>query len=297
MNILHMFGIVLYATEVIVSPLASDVDKPKKTFSQILGVNPAVLGLSHDPLTQEASIAKEPAFPTPTPTPISKTYTLKKNPVTIALLGDSMTDTLGPFNELQDSVKTHYPDLILNILNYGVGASNIDHGIERITTDYEYLGKKIPALTKKQPDIIVLESFGYNPYPFEEGAIDKHWLALARAVDTIRQSIPNAQIVIAATIAPNARAFADGAPGISFTSQEKKRHVEKIKQYLQSTTRFATNQHLPLVDAFHPSLDPDGNGSLIYINSNDHIHPSAKGKKFFAQILAKTLVEHRLLAL
>lgn len=299
MNLLHLLGIVIYATDVIVSPIP-DEPKPLKTFAQITNIHfPSVLGIE---IENEKTAQLENSFlkqtPSITPTPTISQYKLWKNPVKIALLGDSMIDTLGEHApEIKTSIQKYYPNLGINIMNYGVGATNIDYGIQRITNSYEYLGKSIPSLASQQPDIVIIESFGYNPYPFDNGAIDTHWLALARCVDTIKQSIPHARIVISATIAPNADTFGDGAPGISFTKEEKQKRVNIIKQYLESTVRFAKSQNLPLANAYHPSLQSDGNGNLLYINKNDNIHPSENGRQLFADILAKTLVEHKLLEL
>ncbi len=330
-SLLELFGIITYATEVIISPLA-DTEKPIKSFAQIVKQSSSsVLGteitmedkkdavdtkpistviaspaptipllISPTPLISLTPTRQPSPSPTPTPIPTpsnTSTQRLWKNPVKIAFLGDSMIDTLGQdMPEMKQAIQTYYPNLTVNILNYGVGATNIDYGIQRITNQYEYLGRSIPSLASQHPNIVVIESFAYNPYSFDEGAIDKHWLALANAVDTIRQNIPQARIVIAATVAPNAKIFGDGA-GLSFSLEDKQRRINTIKQYLESTIRFARSQQLPLANAYHPSLQSDGNGNPLYINPHDHIHPSEKGRSLFAQRVAETLVEHKLLEL
>jgi lysophospholipase L1-like esterase len=118
---------------------------------------------------------------------------------------------------------------------------------------------------------------------------------LAKAVDTIRANLPHAKIIIAATIAPNATRFGDGAPGLSFSILDKWQRVTTIKKYLENAVRFAQSQHLPLADAYHASLLSDGNGNLVYINSGDHIHYSDKGRALMAGQIAGAIVKNKLL--
>ena len=132
-------------------------------------------------------------------------------------------------------------------------------------------------------DIVLVESFGYNPLPPEVGDINTHWLALSHIVKEIHDSLPDTKIIIGATIAPNAEVFGDGAPGVSFDLQAKREHVDRVKQYIESAIAFANGEHLPLADAYHASLDGGGNGKLTYINPGDHIHYSDAGRALFAQ--------------
>lgn len=290
MDVINLLSTVAILSSTVVSPLSSDFQEPipPVTFDHI-EVNLAVpVTPTPTPQTQPTPTPIPPT-PTRTNTPTPKHKTAKKNNVKIALIGDSMTDTLGPtITELTDELKKTYPEISPLIYNYGVGGTNIDYGIERITHDYEYLGQKIPSLASIQPDIVVLESFGYNPYPFDTGAIDRHWMQLAAAVDLLRQSVPHVKIVIAATIAPNSTTFGDGKLGYSL--EEKRRKVQTIKQYLESTIKFAKGQHIPLADAYHPSLLSNAEGNQKYINGGDNIHPSDEGRKFFAQIVAHAIM-------
>lgn len=287
MNLLSLFTVAVYAASSVISPIPDDMTlatpdppKPDISFGQIVTIptpTPQVLGIT--------TIA-------PTPTPILT----KKQSYTIALLGDSMIDTLGPgVPALQTNLKNMYPRTNFTILNYGAGGTNIDYGIERITGGYTYLGNHIPSLASTHPDIVVLESFAYNPFPDADGGINRHWLALARAVDTTREHLPGAKIIIAATIAPNSTTFGDGAAGLAFGAQDKIERTTVIKQYLDSTVKFAQSQHLPLADAYHASLDGNGDGKLTYINGGDHIHYSDAGRALFAQKVVEAIINNKLL--
>jgi hypothetical protein len=232
--------------------------------------------------------------PSLTPTPIL--HKTKKPNVIIALLGDSMMDTLGPDTPaLKNALKKNYQDTSFVIKNFGVGGTNIRYGIERITTPYTYLNSSYPPLISTNPDVVVIESFGYNPFGSDESAITSHWLLLAQAVNTIKNNLPDAKIVIAATIAPNAYAFGDGAPGLSFSQTDKWQKTDTIKKYLENAVRFANGEHFPLADAYHASLLPDGNGNLQYINSGDHIHYSDAGRAFVAGKIANAIIVNKLL--
>ncbi len=285
MNILTLFAGVVFAAETILSPLQDEspiislsVTKPTTTFSQL--PSGQVLGVE----TEET--------PSPTPTPPARVT--RKNNFTVALLGDSMIDTLGEnLPDLQNALRETYPKTTFSLLNYGVGGTNIDYGLERLTSNYVYLGNDVLALVSEKPDIVVVESFGYNPYSFDEGALDKHWLQLAHVVDVIKKELPEAKIVIAATMAPDAKTFGDGA--LSWDIEGKTHHTTVIKSYLENAVRFAQSQHLPLADAYHPSLDGSGNGKEEYINQGDHIHYSEAGRKFFSDKIAQAIVGDKLL--
>lgn len=302
MNLLSLFVSVVYAAEVIVSPIPEDVpelthviiQQPSRSFGSLTpftNTQSVVLGAS----TDKAIIPALKDVPAPA-VQEQVTHRARKNAFTIAVIGDSMVDTLGPgVPQLNNKLTQIYPGTSFQILNYGVGSTNIEYGITRLTNAYDYLGKHIPSLISQKPDIVVIESFGYNPLSSDNGELDQHWLKLSQAVDTVRNNLPDSKIVIAATIAPNWDVFGDGAPGISFSQQDKRERVTRIKSYLENTVKFAQSQHLPIADAYHASLDGNGNGRINLINAGDHIHYSDSGRALFAQKVADSILANRLL--
>jgi hypothetical protein len=174
------------------------------------------------------------------------------------------------------------------LLNYGAGGTNIEYGIQRITQDYEYLGKKIPALVKTNPDIVVIESFAYNPWGVEQSDLDRHWLAMAKIVDLLK-SQTSAKILFMATIAPNKANFGSGPAGVNWDKDTSYLHAAKIEKYINSTIRFAQSQGYAYIDAYTPSI-VSGDGNLAYINPGDHIHPSVSGCQFIARLVALKLI-------
>lgn len=311
-TVLSLFVAVVYAAEAVISPIPLSPDalnmtatssSPISIFSltprggrqpepEDLIAPPLVLGVQDE--TNETTTPSPTPELTPTPTPIQATSS-KKN-VTVAVLGDSMVDTLGiDLPEMRAMLDSYYPGTKFTMLNYGVGATNIEYGLVRILNGYTYLDREIPSLESQKPDIVVIESFGYNPFPYDEGALERHWLAMAYIVDTIQQHLPDAEIVIAVTIAPNWDLFGDGAPGVAFGPQDKIERSAVIRAYLESTIKFAKSQGLPLADAYTPSKLANGNGNPAYINAGDHIHPSPAGRKLFADVVAQTIATNDLL--
>lgn len=283
MNILAYLGMIVWAAETIISPVPDalpfqDVSRvPDVTFGNLS--DQTVLGTDSE------------AAPTPVVTPAPK-----KSSYTITLLGDSMIDTLGPDGDGLGAILTaRYPETTFHVRNAGVGATNIEYGLFRLTHGYTYLGKDYPAVLSNKPDILVVESFAYNPQPLGDGLLDSHWLALAKITDTVRAVSPETKIVIAATISPNSDAFGDGAEGLSFSPEERIRKTDLIKSLLINAGRFAESQNLLFADAFHPSLDGKNDGNPQLINADDHIHYSPQGADFFRNILADTIISHHLL--
>ncbi len=297
--VLSLFASVVLAAELILSPLADDVSflspavtQPKVSFGALITptLAPAPIA-SPSPTPAILGVATQSATASP-----AVTYRARQKHYAVALIGDSMIDTLGPeVPHLKRKLTALFPGTTFTVLNYGVGATNIDAGFPRITDAYTYLGQSYPSMVSQSPDIVVIESFGYNPYPFDEGALERHWLQLAAMVDLVQNRLPAAKIIIAATIAPNSQLFGDGAPGLAFAPQDKIERTNVIKNYLDSTVKFAQSQGLPLADAFHPSLMGNGDGNVLYINGGDHIHYSDAGRDLFAQKVVEAIVENKLL--
>jgi hypothetical protein len=185
-----------------------------------------------------------------------------------------------------------YPNATFTIHNFGVGGSNLEQGIERLTQAYTYLGEQKPSVLSTKPDILVIESFAYNNFGPGQGGIDHQWLSLAKAIDVVKANSPETTTIIGATIAPNEKIFGDKA-GLNFPSPVKRERARTIKTYLENATRFAKSQKLPIADAFHLSLDDAGEGEKKYIQ--DGIHPSGEGADLFAREIVKAILTHDLL--
>jgi len=219
----------------------------------------------------------------------------KTGTYTIALLGDSMIDVMQTdLPQLASALKKYYPQAQFKLLNYGVGATNIEYGLARLTQNYTYLGKDFPSLLSQNPDIVVVESFAYNHWGGDQKSLNRQWLALGAITDTIKNQ-SQAKIVLAATIGPDENTLCDGIEGIYLFPEQKRETAQVIRAYLQNIINFANSQGYPLADAYHPSLDKQGNGQPVYINVDDHLHPSGPGGELFAEKIAESIFKNELL--
>lgn len=215
----------------------------------------------------------------------------EKTWVTIALLGDSMTDTLqSGLPQLDKLLKVAYPDYTFSLLNYGQGGTDIESGLFRLTNTTTYLGREYPSVLSYKPDILVVESFGYNPWSWEKFDLDRQWLTIAKIIDTVKANSPDTKIILASSIAPNTKIFGDGA--LNWNNNDKWKKATTIKLYLQNMVNFATSQNYPLADAYHPSLDSSQEGMEKYINEGDHLHPSEEGKQLFSQKIVEAIIKN-----
>lgn len=249
--------------------------------------------------------------PTPTPSPtiapqvLGVTSSISPSPspfrvggdgqvVTVALLGDSMIDTLGKTPTLLKALQQRYPGKKFNIINFGVGASNIEYALYRLTHDYSYNDQNYPSLISQKPDIIVVESFAYNNFGNSQSGFDRQWQALGSITGTIKDKLPQSKIIIAATITPNSITFADGSPNLRYSALEKVEKTSTINLYLENAINFATSENFPLANVYHfSSVNNDGNPDLI--SSKDHLHPSARGSQLIENTIFQAIVDNQLL--
>ena len=212
--------------------------------------------------------------------------------ITLALVGDSMIDTLSE-DICQNSLHKYFPATKFNLLKYGYGSTTIESVITRLSGSTTYLDKENSALLPLYPDIIVIESFAYNNFGNSQKGIERHNQSLKEITDLIREKSPSTKIVLASTIAPNSITYANGIKNIYYSAFEKIEKTNTIKLYLQNLINFAYKNNLPLVDAFHPSL-VDQNGSDELIDPVDHLHPSNLGTELFCDTLGKSLKDNQL---
>lgn len=258
--------------------------KPSKSFGEILETGPVASDSGFLTLNSSTSSATATSAPVATVSSSPKSIFLKNSTYTIAVLGDSMVDTLGPgVPHLANELRIRFPGVKFTVLNYGVGASNIEHGIERLTNSYTYLNEAKTSLLSQNPDIVVVESFAYNHWDNTQSDLNRHWLDISKIINIIKTNSTNAKIILAATIGPYCPTYTDGSANLP--PERKYVECETVKAYLQNIVNYAGSQKFPLADAYHASLTGrDGNPK--YINQGDHIHPSDSGKQLFANKVA-----------
>lgn len=246
------------------------------------------------------------SVPTPTPTPeppfgIYHTPTIsKKDYYSIAMVGDSMTEELGPhggklselLNGLYQSTPGHQR---IVIDNYAMGSTNI-LGLPDVIKQKVVSGNSVlDPLLSRQIDMILVESFGYNPLSQFglQGGLIKQSQILDQLMKTLTKSHPQTAIIFVATIAPNKETYAleEKTGDMSGRIAEAEERMAYIKNHMD----FAKVHNIPLIDIYDASLTPDGDGNLLYISPTDHIHPSFAGLDFIDQHIADFMYSSKIL--
>ncbi|MBI2315378.1 SGNH/GDSL hydrolase family protein [Candidatus Daviesbacteria bacterium] len=222
------------------------------------------------------------------PVKITKSYTL-------ALVGDSMTESLGTADGLRDSLRGYYPGKEFGILNFGIGSSSILSVPDRLKKESKRGSEILPPVLETKPDIIFLESFGNNPlseFSLEEG-LKKQTDTLEQIVAIIKKNAPKAKLVFVATIAPSEQKYGTGA--VKLFPEQKKQWVAERVAYIKNHIEFAKSHNIPLVNIYEKSLNNRGDGDTAYLNSSDFIHPSARGIEFISQQVAEFVFQQKLI--
>ncbi len=223
----------------------------------------------------------------PTPTPTKK---LSKSYYTIAVIGDSMEDTMGERLEyLEGALKRKYPDTTFFLYNYGVGSENVEEGLAHYNEDFKYKDRSFPSLSKIQADIVVVGSYAYNP--FTPNSRDRHWLGLTHLVQEIQKK-KDADIYMLAEIAPLRKDFGKGPGGVNWDTDTSYTHSGWIVDQLENVIGLGKTLHVPVIDVYHKSLTdgPIKEGKHELVDTYDGIHPGVKGQEFMAEEIANSIV-------
>lgn len=222
-----------------------------------------------------------------------------KDVYTIFLVGDSMTHALGPhggtFNEfLTELYKPHGKGILID--NYARSSTNILMLREAMTTQTTYWDSTFQPLLSQKFDLILIESFGYNPlsqFSLEEG-LKKHTEILDETMKTLQRDHPEAAVVFVATIAPNKEHYAEKVlPNLS--PEDRAKQAEERMTYIKNHIEYAKTHNIPLINIYEKSLTETGEGDIKYINPDDFIHPSFAGVDFIGNELANFIYENNIL--
>jgi len=212
--------------------------------------------------------------------------------VKIVLLGDSMTESLGHAPVLVTTLKDTYPSYQFEIINYGVGSTNIDYALERVRNGYTYKTKHFPSLIELRPDIVIVESFAYNQYGTGPETVESYRRKLIDIVHSL-QWYAGARVLIMATLAPDATNYAKGV--LELGPSKRAEIVAEKKLYLYTALVVGNELGVPNIDAFGSSLGNNGNGRPELTEDETNIHPSPQGTVFLQEIMAKSLIDSHIL--
>ncbi len=224
-----------------------------------------------------------------------------KSSYRIAMVGDSMTAALGIYggklseylNTLFHSTPGHQRIIVDN---YAIGSTNILDLQKQMSSKLTVGDVTLDPLLSVKPDVILIESFGYNPLS-QLGLVEgqkKQIETLQQTMQLISSTLPNTAIIFVATIAPNRETYAlQENPGEPFIKRAAE--ADERSAYIKNHMAFAIVHHIPLIDIYDKSLTQNGDGNSIYINPSDHIHPSFAGIDFIDHEIANFIANSNIL--
>jgi hypothetical protein len=229
------------------------------------------------------------------PFPYQKPSIPKKRSYITFLVGDSMLGSLGKSaNKLRLNLISLYPDNEFVNYNYGFGSTNILSVPERLNSETTFNSEKFPPILKEQFDLIIFDSFAYNPLselPLEEG-LKKQTEILDQSIKTIIREHSNSVVAIIVPIAPSEEYFAKGV--FDLTPELRKKWVEERVAYIQNAISYAEKNNIPLINVYQKSLNTESQADLKFINPIDYIHPSEEGVNLISQTIAEFIFENQI---
>lgn len=211
------------------------------------------------------------------------------------LVGDSIIAALGKnANQLREDLIVNYPTHEFVNYNYGFGSTNILTVPDRLEKPTTYLGETFPPINEQGFDLIIFESFAYNPlsqYPLAEG-LKKQTEILDLSIKAVIKKHPSSVVAIMVPIAPSEEFFAKGV--IDLTIEARKQWVEERVAYIKNAIEFAQKNNIPLINVYEKSLTEDGKADLKFINPSDYIHPSKEGIKLISKTIADYILENHI---
>ncbi|MEO6509097.1 MAG: GDSL-type esterase/lipase family protein [Patescibacteria group bacterium] len=225
-------------------------------------------------------------MPTPTIAP-TESDLLSKTSYKIALYGDSLIDTMVDAQpSLETQLKAIYPKTLFKVYNYGIGAQNVNDGLERWDKPFSNRDREYPPIKNIKPDILIIGSFAYNPFSPHDP--NKHKESLTELVKKAKQT--TARVFLLAEIAPLGDDFGTGIKGVNWTPKQSQEHSRHIIEQLQNVFAVGKELNVPVIDAYTPSKAEDSEfGKRELVNVDDGIHPSPEGHDFTAKIIISTI--------
>lgn len=216
----------------------------------------------------------------------------------IALLGDSMIDTLfftGEFWELKNLLNKNKNFKDVELLNYGVGTTDVELGLYRLTHDYEYKerGRSLPSLVSQNPDIVIVESFAYNHWSKSKNDLERY-ISIHRKILGTLDKLVSVKVFFLSPIAPNLKFYTRGILALGWSEERRSEECLTTKLYLGQFIDFAHGTGKPVIDCYNASLK-NNDGDPQYISNVDFLHNSAFGRKLNADLIYKTILKEDLI--
>lgn len=221
------------------------------------------------------------SFPTPTSTVLPQ-----KSSYSIAIFGDSMVDTMGEnLEHLQKILTNKYPQTKFNLYNYGIGGQNIEQGLSRFESTFVNRERNFHPLPVLSPDILIIGSFAYNPFPVHDR--NKHYTLLKNLIDKTKTM--SSRTYLMAEIAPLKAGFGKGKNGVNMLEEEASEHAKRIIEQLDNVVSLSISENIPLINVYYLSRVDRSYGDPYYVSPDDGIHPSYAGHSFTAEVIAQKI--------
>jgi len=169
---------------------------------------------------------------TPTKKPPAK---LTKSTYSIALIGD-----------LDRSLKGKYETTSFKLYNYGIGAQNVEMGLERLNSPFTNRERNYPPITQINADIIIIGSFSYNP--FDPHNPQKHKDLLGQMIEETKKYA--SQVYVLVEIAPLGKTFGKGTNGVNLPEDKAEEHALRIIEQLNDTIEIARERNVGIINVF-----------------------------------------------
>lgn len=222
----------------------------------------------------------------PTSTPSATPILLKKSTYSIVIFGDSMVDTMGENLEyLQKALTNKYSKTSFKLYNYGIGGQNIEQGLVRFESSFVNRERNFPPIPALSPDILILGSFAYNPFPTHDR--NKHYSLLKELITKAKTS--SSKLYLLAEIAPLKSGFGEGKNGVNMPKDVAYQHALNIIEQLDDVINLSTSENIPLINVYYSSRVNGSFGDPYYVNPDDGIHPSFAGHVFTADLIIEKI--------
>lgn len=223
--------------------------------------------------------------PTPTPTP-TQPIVLKKSTYTIAIFGDSMVDTMGENMEyLQETLASKYPQNKFNLYNYGIGGQNVEQGLARFESSFVNRKRQYPPIPALVPDVLIIGSFAYNPFPTHDR--NRHYSLLRELAAKAKNVSSN--VYLMAEIAPLKTGFGKGKNGVNWPEDVAYEQASHIIEQLDDVINLSNEENIPLINVYYESRYEGSFGDPYFVNKDDGIHPSIAGHYFTAESIVEKI--------
>ena len=201
--------------------------------------------------------------------------TKRDDEVTIAVLGSSVTFGKGATED-----QPVWGDLLEADLNKidGINANVINHGYSGYSTADLISRKKIEAVIKDNPDIIIFELCLINNNRYPQNDVNQTKLDIQRIMDRFSGELPDTLVIVQTA---NPTIYND-----VFLEDSKVTYDE----YNNEISEFITTQQWPFIDIYHlMQTKMEVQNLAIEEILDDNVHPNGKGYQMWFELLKERL--------